>query len=108
MRSRKFHRVSVPTVTIFINFFKFSILVAENWQKLETLNVSHNKLTALPACLCKLAALRRLYVNDNLLDFEGIPSGIGKLGNLEIFSASNNQLEMIPEGLCRYITTLLL
>jgi Leucine-rich repeat (LRR) protein len=36
------------------------------------------------------------------LDFEGIPSGIGKLNNLEVFSAANNQLEMIPEGLCRY------
>lgn len=73
----------------------------EFWQKLETLNLSRNKLVSLPASLCKLSALRRLYVNDNQLDFEGIPSGIGKLGNLEIFSASNNQLEMIPEGLCR-------
>ncbi|GLV41932.1 flightless I [Carabus blaptoides fortunei] len=73
----------------------------ELWQQLETLNLSHNKLTGLPASLCKLSSLRRLYLNDNLLDFEGIPSGIGKLGRLEIFSASNNQLEMIPEGLCR-------
>ncbi|KAJ8955152.1 hypothetical protein NQ318_009045 [Aromia moschata] len=73
----------------------------EMWQKLETLNLSYNKLTSLPACLCKLSALRRLYLNDNQLDFEGIPSGIGKLGNLEIFSAANNHLEMIPEGLCR-------
>lgn len=45
--------------------------------------------------------LRKLYVNDNLLNFDGIPSGIGKLGALEIFAAANNQLEMIPEGLCR-------
>lgn len=73
----------------------------ELWQKLETLNLSRNKLVSLPASLCKLFAIRRLYVNDNQLDFEGIPSGIGKLGNLEVFSASNNQLEMIPEGLCR-------
>lgn len=73
----------------------------ELWQKLETLNLSHNKLTSLPSSLCKISTLRRLYVNDNQLDFKGIPSGIGKLGRLEIFSAAHNQLEMIPEGLCR-------
>lgn len=73
----------------------------EHLQKLETLNLSRNELTALPATLCKLAKLRKLYVNDNRLNFDGIPSGIGKLGALEIFSAANNQLEMIPEGLCR-------
>ncbi|XP_077298659.1 FLII actin remodeling protein [Arctopsyche grandis] len=73
----------------------------EMWPKLETFNLSRNKLTALPASLCKLSFLRRLYVNDNKLDFEGIPSGIGKLSCLEVFSAANNQLEMIPEGLCR-------
>lgn len=75
----------------------------ELWQKLETLNLSHNKLKALPASLCKILTLRRLYLNDNELDFEGIPSGIGKLCNLETFSAANNRLEMIPEGLCRYV-----
>ncbi|KAK7794573.1 hypothetical protein R5R35_003590 [Gryllus longicercus] len=73
----------------------------EMWQRLEVLNLCRNKLTALPPSLCKITSLRRLYVNYNQLDFEGIPSGIGKLCNLEVFSAANNQLEMIPEGLCR-------
>ncbi|XP_035789195.1 protein flightless-1-like isoform X2 [Anopheles albimanus] len=73
----------------------------ENLTKLESLNLSRNKLTALPAAICKLQHLRRLHVNDNLLNFEGIPSGIGKLSALEVFSASNNLLEMVPEGLCR-------
>lgn len=90
---------------IFINFIDndnyLNFPAMELWQQLETLNLSHNKLTSLPASLCKISTLRRLYLNDNKLDFEGIPSGIGKLGRLEIFSASNNQLEMIPEGLCR-------
>lgn len=49
----------------------------------------------------KLASLRKLYLNCNQLDFEGIPANIGKLHNLEIFSAAKNNLEMIPEGLCR-------
>lgn len=73
----------------------------ELWVKLETLNVSRNKLSAIPASLCKISTLKRLYLNDNELDFEGIPSGIGKLSSLQVFSAANNHLEMIPEGLCR-------
>lgn len=94
------------TVDVFVYVFSKSPFTAiENWQKLETLNLSHNKIKALPGTLCKITALRRLFVNDNQLDFEGIPSGIGKLGNLEVFAAANNQLEMIPEGLCRYNMT---
>lgn len=58
----------------------------EFWKKLEVLNLSRNKLTALPQLICKLSQLRRLYLNDNQLDFDGIPGGIGKLCNLEIFS----------------------
>ncbi|XP_014610510.1 PREDICTED: protein flightless-1 [Polistes canadensis] len=73
----------------------------ELWTKLEILNVCRNKLTAIPASICKISTLRRLYLNDNEIDFEGIPSGIGKLSSLQVFSAANNHLEMIPEGLCR-------
>lgn len=60
----------------------------EALQKLETLNLSRNELTALPNTLCKLSKLRKLYVNENSLNFDGIPSGIGKLSSLEIFSAA--------------------
>lgn len=42
-----------------------------------------------------------MYLNSNKLDFDGIPSGIGKLVNLEEFMAANNNLELIPESLCR-------
>lgn len=73
----------------------------EVWKNLETLNLSRNNLMALPSTLCKLSNLKRLYINENQLDFEGIPSGIGKLHNLEVFMAAYNNLEMIPEGLCR-------
>lgn len=73
----------------------------EVWQKLNMLNVSSNLLKSLPASLCKLTSLRQLYVNNNQIDFEGIPSGIGKLCSLEVFSAARNRLEMIPESLCR-------
>uniref|UniRef100_A0A8D8S4Y6 Protein flightless-1 n=1 Tax=Cacopsylla melanoneura TaxID=428564 RepID=A0A8D8S4Y6_9HEMI len=73
----------------------------ETWTKVEVLNLSSNELTTLPPALTKLSNLRRLFVNDNKLDFEGVPNGIGKLSALEIFSAASNRLEMIPEGLCR-------
>lgn len=93
---------------LYCNFYTYSTFLfsaMEIWQKLETLNLSYNKLKSLPSTICKIATLRRLFVNNNELDFQGIPSGIGKLGRLEIFSAAHNQLEMIPEGLCRLLFT---
>lgn len=61
-------------------------------------------LNFLKSSLHKLSSLKKLYLNSNKLDFEGIPANIGKLHNLEIFSAAYNNLELIPEGLCRYRT----
>lgn len=69
--------------------------------KLEVLNICRNRVSSLPAQLCRLSEVRRLMLNENQLSFDGVPSGIGKLGRLEIFSAAHNKLEMIPEGLCR-------
>lgn len=71
------------------------------WPALEVLNLSRNRLQALPASLCKLERLRRLYVNDNHLTFEGLPNGLGKLYHLEVLQAANNRLELIPEGIAR-------
>ncbi|KAM4632629.1 protein flightless-1 homolog isoform 2-T2 [Discoglossus pictus] len=76
-------------------------LCIDQWTQLETLNLSRNQLTSLPSAICKLAKLKKLYLNSNKLDFDGIPSGIGKLCSLEEFMASNNNLELIPESLCR-------
>ncbi|XP_057311886.1 protein flightless-1 homolog [Hydractinia symbiolongicarpus] len=73
----------------------------DSWTKLETLNLSRNQLTALPHTICKMTSLKRLYANSNNLTFEGIPLGIGKLLNLEVFMAAWNKLECIPEGVCR-------
>ncbi|XP_055346232.1 protein flightless-1 homolog [Paramacrobiotus metropolitanus] len=75
--------------------------IPEGWLKLQTLNVSHNKLKSLSQNLPKCTALKRLYVNNNELDFNGIPSSIGRLESLEVFMAADNRLEMVPEGLLR-------
>nr|XP_060642773.1 protein flightless-1 homolog [Anolis sagrei ordinatus] len=76
-------------------------LCIDQWTHLETLNLSRNQLTSLPSAICKLTKLKKLYLNSNKLDFDGIPSGIGKLANLEEFMAANNNLELVPESLCR-------
>ncbi|KAG6935057.1 FLII, actin remodeling protein [Chelydra serpentina] len=76
-------------------------LCIDQWTQLETLNLSRNQLTSLPSAICKLTKLKKLYLNSNKLDFDGIPSGIGKLTGLEEFMAANNNLELIPESLCR-------
>lgn len=72
--------------------------VTDNWPKLEYLNVGYNQLAQLPSGMTRLVKLRKLYVNNNRLTFAGIPSGIGKLQDLEIFDASYNELENIPES----------
>lgn len=41
------------------------------WEGLETLNVSCNQLTALPAGIVRCLQLKRLYASENLLTFEG-------------------------------------
>uniref|UniRef100_A0A8C8S5J3 Protein flightless-1 homolog n=1 Tax=Pelusios castaneus TaxID=367368 RepID=A0A8C8S5J3_9SAUR len=76
-------------------------LCIDQWTQLETLNLSRNQLTSLPSAICKLTKMKKLYLNSNKLDFDGIPSGIGKLSALEEFMAANNSLELIPESLCR-------
>ncbi|XP_072337333.1 protein flightless-1 homolog isoform X2 [Scyliorhinus torazame] len=76
-------------------------LCIDQWTQLEMLNLSRNQLTSLPSAICKLVKLKKLYLNSNKLDFDGIPSGIGKLASLEEFMAANNNLELVPESLCR-------
>ncbi|XP_003791092.1 protein flightless-1 homolog isoform X1 [Otolemur garnettii] len=76
-------------------------LCIDQWVHVETLNLSRNQLTSLPSAICKLTRLKKLYLNSNKLDFDGLPSGIGKLTSLEEFMAASNNLELIPESLCR-------
>ncbi|KAL5473171.1 hypothetical protein EMCRGX_G027619 [Ephydatia muelleri] len=73
----------------------------DTWTKLVTLDLSSNLLTSLHPNICKCNKLRRLFLSDNKLTFEGIPPGIGKLAELEHFVVARNQLECVPEGLVR-------
>lgn len=78
-------------------------LLVDTWIKMTSLNLTNNELTSIPTSISKMQCLKKLYINDNKLDFEGIPASIGKVMSLEIFCAANNNLELIPEGLCRCI-----
>lgn len=72
------------------------------WSKLETLILSKNQLRSLPDSICNLTCLRRLYVDSNQL--ESLPSEMGKLPALEVFSASDNLLETIPDSFLKCIS----
>jgi len=70
-------------------------------------------LRTLPASVCRLVHLRRLYVDSNRLGEggdEALPADLGLLPALELFSASDNGLTSVPESLaqCRTLCRLLL
>ncbi|KAK0418524.1 hypothetical protein QR680_013613 [Steinernema hermaphroditum] len=71
------------------------------WPDIETLNVSFNALKKLPDAIVKYSKLQKLYASGNQLTFDGLPSGLGKLLQLEVLHISYNALELIPEGLSR-------
>lgn len=71
------------------------------WPNLETLNLSSNSISRIPPTLCKLCNLKRLYLNDNKLIFDGLPATLDKLHQLEVFMAARNNLESIPESIFR-------
>jgi Leucine-rich repeat (LRR) protein len=75
--------------------------MSNSWPYLEYLDASDNEIEELPAAICKLIHLRKLYINDNKLTFNGMPKSLGKLERLTVMSAANNLLENIPESLCR-------
>ncbi|KAJ0639791.1 putative leucine-rich repeat domain superfamily [Helianthus annuus] len=76
--------------------------VPEAFGKLRTLvslNLSANKLTALPDSLAGLESLEELDVSTNL--FESLPDAIGSLPHLQILNVSSNKLSSLPHGICK-------
>jgi len=65
---------------------------------LTELNVSYNQLTgALPSQIGKLKNLKVLNASNNQMT--GVPAEVGQLNNLEILDLSNNQLTGLPNEL---------
>uniref|UniRef100_A0A4W6CID6 Protein flightless-1 homolog n=1 Tax=Lates calcarifer TaxID=8187 RepID=A0A4W6CID6_LATCA len=84
-----------------------------NLTDLLYLDLSDNKLDSLPPQMRRLVHLQTLILNNNPLMHAQLrtviitqqilyfPPGVGKLSSLTEFMAANNNLELIPEGLCR-------
>jgi len=70
-----------------------------NLSQLETLDVSYNELTALPGAFGRLGMLKSLKVAHNKLS--AVPDEIGNLSQLEILDVSWNKLIALPGALGR-------
>ncbi|TAL61664.1 MAG: leucine-rich repeat domain-containing protein, partial [Bacteroidetes bacterium] len=66
-------------------------------KNLQVLDVSSNKLEALPDSIGKLKNLRKLAAGKN--EIGGIPKQIGELSNLEILDLWSNQIVIFPDEL---------
>jgi Leucine-rich repeat (LRR) protein len=64
---------------------------------LQTLNLSNNELTALPASLVKLSKLEELDVENNAL--HAIPSWLGSITSLKRLHLYNNPLAELDASL---------
>lgn len=70
----------------------------KNARNLHTLDVQHNQISKLPACLGELKQLKFLYLAGNQL--QALPENIGDLKRLLYLNLSNNQFAFLPETLC--------
>ncbi|XP_062379349.1 leucine-rich repeat-containing protein 57 [Sardina pilchardus] len=68
-----------------------------NFLHLKSLNLNGNKLTSLPSELGKLKKLETLLLNGNQL--QTLPACVGQLKALRTLSLSGNQLRELPSGL---------
>ncbi|KAM4014252.1 leucine-rich repeat-containing protein 57 isoform 1-T3 [Anomaloglossus baeobatrachus] len=65
---------------------------------LKSLSLNHNRLTVLPDELCKLKKLETLHLASNHIS--RLPADFGQLSTLKTLNLSGNQLRGIPPQLC--------
>ncbi|KAK9464638.1 Endonuclease/exonuclease/phosphatase [Lipomyces arxii] len=65
-----------------------------NYQFLQKLYINHNRLTAIPAAICKLSQLMILDISGNLLTT--LPSEIGLMKSLKMLLMIDNSIQNLP------------
>ncbi|XP_048830851.1 leucine-rich repeat protein 1 isoform X2 [Brienomyrus brachyistius] len=76
--------------------FSAALCLSSLQRTLKLLDLSRNRLHALPDQFCQLRELISLKLDNNLL--ERMPSRIGQLSKLRSLSASHNKLPFLPAG----------
>jgi len=66
--------------------------------KLKTLDLAHNHLASVPHELCELRELQTLSLSDNHLTV--LPDALGALSKLKTLVLARNKLAVLPESLC--------
>lgn len=73
-------------------------------ERLESLNLSRNRLELLPEAVCALVRLRRLWASGNAIAL--LPDGVGELGSLQLLVLRCNRIAALPEAAllrCRHL-----
>ncbi|XP_077394398.1 leucine-rich repeat protein 1 [Festucalex cinctus] len=74
--------------------FSEALCLSTLQRTLQILDLSQNRLQALPAQFCQLRELVNLKLDDNKLAF--LPFHLGRLSKLRFLSAAHNQLAVLP------------
>lgn len=73
---------------------EFPLEILDLADSLEVLDLSGNRLTALPDAICRLRKLRILFCSDN--PFETLPEALGECPSLEMVGFKANRIRQVP------------
>lgn len=98
--SLSYVRIGIPFLVNFIsNFGKIPECIADNMLSLESLSVKSNFIKSLPANLSKLHQLKRLYLDDNVIETLNLDGG--QLTSLTVLSVAGNKLSNLSPEVAR-------